>query len=451
MTYYDSNCNPNRNGKDVWSRITLEELVGAIASLEDRVHDLQDETWRLNGRNNSSGSLWGEVIDRLKLAHDEKIRHSLYNIWNNNRHNIQKLVARRKREMHMSVNTADQAQSENDGTSEKNKLSLHPDPSLPLPEHPNTRTYAAKNKEETTVKNFNTNHFSLAFSAVEWKETFSRTHQKMKDNWTITFYNKLTLSQVTCPVKFMAPYIKKGKRKRACRFFCCYAICILSMCSRRYQISLQEPPDENSSALFLVKAYGEENHDVNKEIAARQLDGVQRLLVGKRANEIGPLAVFQERLNNANEKLLAVGNYTECETIETLKKAASDYRKKMHFDEDIFKECRMISVVYEKDDVSSEHVQGYVHDLGELPLRSHLYTEAQIKRYINYCRREKYSYVHIDATGGVLKKMSDKNPSFLYAIMFKDGDDAFDTVPLAHAILTKHTVANIAFFFWHIG
>ncbi|CAF5181556.1 unnamed protein product, partial [Rotaria magnacalcarata] len=205
MTYYDSNCNPNRNGKDVWSRITLEELVGAIASLEDRVHDLQDETWRLNGRNNSSGSLWGEVIDRLKLAHDEKIRHSLYNIWNNNRHNIQKLVARRKREMHMSVNTADQAQSENDGTSEKNKLSLHPDPSLPLPEHPNTRTYAAKNKEETTVKNSNTNHFSLAFSAVEWKETFSRTHQKMKDNWTITFYNKLTLSQVTCPVKFMAP------------------------------------------------------------------------------------------------------------------------------------------------------------------------------------------------------------------------------------------------------
>ncbi|CAM4750759.1 unnamed protein product [Rotaria magnacalcarata] len=358
MTYYDSNCNPNRNGKDVWSRITLEELVGAIASLEDRVHDLQDETWRLNGRNNSSGSLWGEVIDRLKLAHDEKIRHSLYNIWNNNRHNIQKLVARRKREMHMSVNTADQAQSENDGTSEKNKLSLHPDPSLPLPEHPNTRTYAAKNKEETTVKNSNTNHFSLAFSAVEWKETFSRTHQKMKDNWTITFYNKLTLSQVTCPVKFMAPYIKKGKRKRACRFFCCYAICILSMCSRRYQISLQEPPDENSSALFLVKAYGEENHDVNKEIAARQLDGVQRLLVGKRANEIGPLAVFRERLNNANEKLLAVGNYTECETIETLKKAASDYRKKMHFDEDIFKECRMISVVYEKDDVSSEHVQG---------------------------------------------------------------------------------------------
>lgn len=81
-------------------------------------------------------------------------------------------------------------------------------------------------------------------------------------------------------------------------------------------------------------------------------------ILGKRANEIGSLAVFRERLNNADDKLLAIGNYTECETIEVLKKAAADYRKKMHVDENIFKECRMISVVYEKGDVSSEHVQG---------------------------------------------------------------------------------------------
>ena len=30
----------------------------------------------------------------------------------------------------------------------------------------------------------------------------------------------------------------------------------------------------------------------------------------------------------ADEKLLAVGNHTRCETVEALKKAGADYRKK---------------------------------------------------------------------------------------------------------------------------
>ncbi|CAF1315062.1 unnamed protein product [Didymodactylos carnosus] len=96
------------------------------------------------------------------------------------------------------------------------------------------------------------------------------------------------------------------------------------------------------SILFLVRATGKENHNINIEISARQLHGKNRILVGQRANEIDPLEVFREHVKDANESLLAVGNYTECETIETLKKAAYVYRKKMHIDEDIFKECRII-------------------------------------------------------------------------------------------------------------
>lgn len=89
--------------------------------------------------------------------------------------------------------------------------------------------------------------------------------------------------------------------------------------------------------------------------------------------------------------------------------------------------------------------------MGEMPFRTHLFTQAQIQRYINYCRREKYSFLHIDATGGILKMMKDQNQCLLYAMMFKEGDDAYDNVPLAHAILTKHTVASISYFFGNVA
>jgi hypothetical protein len=44
---------------------------------------------------------------------------------------------------------------------------------------------------------------------------------------------------------------------------------------------------------------------------------------------MGPLTVFRERLLSADENFLAARNYTDCETIETSKEAAFDYRKQV--------------------------------------------------------------------------------------------------------------------------
>ena len=63
-------------------------------------------------------------------------------------------------------------------------------------------------------------------------------------------------------------------------------------------------------------------------------------------------------MDTADRKLLVAGNHTECPSIEVLKKAAADYRKKMHLDEDIFKECRILARTYQKDDVGSSQVKG---------------------------------------------------------------------------------------------
>ncbi|CAF4653672.1 unnamed protein product, partial [Rotaria magnacalcarata] len=71
-------------------------------------------------------------------------------------------------------------------------------------------------------------------------------------------------------------------------------------------------------------------------------DAQERDLIGKRANEVGPLATFRERIEIADEKLLAAGNFSRCPTVEAVKKCGADYRKKMRFDEDVFRECRIL-------------------------------------------------------------------------------------------------------------
>jgi len=80
--------------------------------------------------------------------------------------------------------------------------------------------------------------------------------------------------------------------------------------------------------------------------------------LGKRANDIGPTAVFQERIKSADENLLAAGNFTGCEPIETIKKAAADYRKKMQLDEEMFKECRIYARAFRMSDTTSTKLRG---------------------------------------------------------------------------------------------
>lgn len=79
---------------------------------------------------------------------------------------------------------------------------------------------------------------------------------------------------------------------------------------------------------------------------------------GKLANEIGPTRLFNENVKNADERFLAAGNFTGCETIEVLKKAAYDYRKKMEIDENMFTACRIYRSVYRQLDKESKVIRG---------------------------------------------------------------------------------------------
>ncbi|CAF1331118.1 unnamed protein product, partial [Didymodactylos carnosus] len=111
------------------------------------------------------------------------------------------------------------------------------------------------------------------------------------------------------------------------------------------------------SILFLVRATGKENHNINIEISARQLHGKNRILVGQRANEIDPLGVFREHVKDANESLLLWATTQDVKQLKLSRKRHIIIEKRC-IDEDIFKECRIIGRAYLTADVTSNDVKG---------------------------------------------------------------------------------------------
>ena len=371
-----ANSNINENGKNIYifPEIQLDQVVSAIASLGDLTDRLKNETWRLNTITALSSSLWHQVINKIGQDQSEQTRLKLYKLWLLNRYKIHVLVDEEKKKIYRNV---DAGSGNNTVELETDAALLVTHTSLPLPERPNTRNKQAENiaVNSTTTSNFTETSFIL--TASEWKTAFSRTRQKLNTGWTDIFYDKLSSCGIICDVRFGNSHVRKGKRKRMCRILWVRAWCSNSECKRLYLIILKGETNVFGSVLFLLRISGEMHHNPDVETMTRQLRGKERELVGKdfqfffekyidmniffpgeRANEIGPLATLRERLESADKKLLAEGNFTRCETIETIKKASSDFRKKMQINEDIYQECRMVARAYRKGDVESEHVQG---------------------------------------------------------------------------------------------
>lgn len=216
-----SESTPEPKGKGIWSRITEQQLVIAIASLNDRVSQLRGESWRLKNDTRSSKSLWAEVIEKLKLKNTERTRQSLEKIWCLKRKGIDKLVEKQ------IISTMKNENNEHDGNvnelrdfsaEKKTNPNLLPKLSVPLPTKPNTRINRSDNSDSNAQSEFD-EEVSFVLTAAEWKSVFSRTDKKMKPGWTNLFYEKLKSCGITCVVGFKKSYVKTGKRKQKCKYF----------------------------------------------------------------------------------------------------------------------------------------------------------------------------------------------------------------------------------------
>jgi hypothetical protein len=183
------------------------------------------------------------------------------------------------------------------------------------------------------------------------------------------------------------------------------------------------------------------------------------------ANAIGSLKTYEANVREADLELLRAGNHSFVPSIDTIRTAKSNYNKDYRFDNDpvkdllIFQEALIVADKTSKNRKRYERqfrflillcflvCTGYIHVIQHLPFAVHCTSEALIERYYRHCKTATYSYINIDVTGSVVRKINKKQSApFYYALVFKDDDDPSNLIPLGIALLLDHTTAGISAF-----
>lgn len=83
----------------------------------------------------------------------------------------------------------------------------------------------------------------------------------------------------------------------------------------------------------------------------------------------------------------------------------------------------------------------------EWPFAVYFFTEIQLDTFAQFCKRNKYAYLHIDATGSILKKLTDQKTVYFYSMTFRDERLGPTILPLSGALLSDQSVASITSYF----
>ncbi|CAF1378810.1 unnamed protein product [Didymodactylos carnosus] len=252
---------------------------------------------------------------------------------------------------------------------------------------------------------------------------------------------------MTCAIVFRYHHVRgKNSRKKNYNLFSGRGHCKGEKCPAEVTVEVEdEPKNKASPCLFKVVIIGDKNHPSKEETMARQLTGDVREAMVKQVQKIGALGVYERNLRYANEDPLKEGNFTEVPSIDVLKTAKQQFNKKYRLDEDYFKELRMFGFFTRCTDDESEDIKGYTQTNGEWPFTVHFFTEVQLDRFAKYCKTEKYSTLHIDATGSVVRQLKHQRDVFFYCMVFQDKNSPI--MPLSGALLCDHTAASITSYF----
>ncbi|CAF1632264.1 unnamed protein product, partial [Didymodactylos carnosus] len=260
----------------------------------------------------------------------------------------------------------------------------------------------------------------------QWRAFCDHKTYDVYNGWGNQLAPHLVTLGITCTIIFRFHHIRDPTSlKKNSNLFSARGHCKNSECPVRIEIDVEhEVKNKGSPCVFKVVVIGDKKHDPKKETTGRPLTGAAREAMPKEVNEHGPLAIYERNLRYANEDLLKEGNFSEVSSIDVLKRTKQQYNRKYQLDENIFKDVRMFGYLTRSIDHTSKDIKGYMQTSGEWPFTIHFFTEAQLDRFAEYCKTEKYSTLYIDATGSVVRKLKDQNDVFYYSMVFQDKDSS---------------------------
>ncbi|CAF1314555.1 unnamed protein product [Adineta ricciae] len=424
--------------KDYWNDIGNEE--GFLAAVSQLGSDYKMLDAKGEGCQNADG-IWGRLAELTKL--DSKstydARKWLYTVWNNDRRKVRTTFLRTQA---TDASSGDPHKSPDDIT---NKSSQNTDEAPKIPSLMAMPSLDPKNLRSKSKTNSRcVYYFTMAYD--QWKMFYDYKIEDVHTGWSDRIVSHLYKLGITCTVIFRYHHSRLiDSRKQNCTLFSASGYCKVETCPVKVDIDIaSEPKQKGDPSVFKVVVVGEKNHDPKKQKVSRSVTGPLREAIAKEVKTIGALSVYERNLRHANEDLLREGNFSEVPSKEVLDKIKQEYDKKYRLDENCFKEVRMFAFVTRYSDVHSKEVKGFIQAVSEWPFIVKFFTEIQIDRFIKYCRSEKYSCLHVDATGSVVRNLKDQKDVFFYCLVYRHDDSPI--LPLSGALLTDHTAASITSF-----
>ncbi|CAF3275361.1 unnamed protein product [Rotaria sp. Silwood2] len=332
----EDNLDEQSNEKEVekkqtiWDQITRKQFISAVKELGSDKKQLDEETWRFNDFTRSKESIWSRLISKLKLNQTENIRQSLYNVWRRNRQKSADVLFESHQDSVEKVHKSDKENKVELLLPKSVNKSTASDESSP---HAQTRSTVEQESNTSTIV-----EASFILTLKDWKDIYNSSTRKMVPGWTDMMSEKVRSCNFRCTLALKNHHVSlEESHKINSSFSHCIATCKTPSCKRTFEVFIRDEPIYRDSIVVHIRAGGDEDHSADEKAIVRHLTGKARLEVGKAASAIGCLKVLQQKVENADEEMLSARNFTGCESMEVIKHAAADYRKKFQLDEDIFR------------------------------------------------------------------------------------------------------------------
>ena len=134
-----------------------------------------------------------------------------------------------------------------------------------------------------------------------------------------------------------------------------------------------------------------------------QLRGERRKAFAEWLPETGqkPTELYFKLLAQMTTHETATGNLSRSQTPKVMKQAVWEQHR--HVQESIFQELQYLLDAFNLTH-KGESVNGYIQEIGMVPLRLSLYLEEQVDAFIADCKEDGGGILHTDTTGSVVTK-----------------------------------------------
>ena len=188
----------------------------------------------------------------------------------------------------------------------------------------------------------------------------------------------------------------------------------------------------------IPKISGKRSH-IRPCVKSRPLKGKKRTEIKEKLKFQRPFSIYRDLQANLTEDERAYGSYTYAPSHAVLRNIKSQENISQRYSDNWIISTQMM------DKQISEKNGAFIRDIGAKPPRVVLFTDAQIKFFVDVCKRD---IIYLDATGSVMKKSGEQKDFQIYTLLGRHPNEGGPALPIATSVTTCHDTRSIRNFLY---